>query len=387
MQTTNLAQPKHESIALTKLRLLIVDDSRVMRAGCRRILAEEFDLVEAENGAAAWQMLTGDHLIQVVFTDLSMPNRNGFQLLRDIRESVHARINQLPVIVITGHEDNEEMKRRALKLGATDFIAKPFDSVQLLSRARVWVQTGDLGRQLAQAQRTLAETSAVDTLTSLASAAFFKTKSNELVTAALCAGTDLGLIELEVDNFESLRQKIGQQAEDKVLVHLGKALNACLRPQDVVARLQDAHFAVAMPEIDSASSKAVAEHIRHTIAKARYRLGQASFQLSVSIGLASLIQDGANHFEALEDQASMRLKQALTAGGNQLITSSSDALHQSITLDQAAALAKVGRLELSQNELAHLMARLYPLLVIGNTQLKLNLEAGLQALQARLQRV
>ena len=95
------SNPQH--ITLEKPSILIVDDSAIMRKSMVKILCEEFNIVEAKDGVEGWENLVRDHSIQVVIADLMMPHKNGFQLLREIRESVHERINQLPVIIITSH--------------------------------------------------------------------------------------------------------------------------------------------------------------------------------------------------------------------------------------------------------------------------------------------
>ena len=89
--------------------------------------------------------------IKVVFSDLVMPRMNGFELLRNIRESIHTRISQLPVVIITGHNDDERMHRQPMSLGATDFITKPFDSIQLKARAKACVKYEDTSRKLEHA--------------------------------------------------------------------------------------------------------------------------------------------------------------------------------------------------------------------------------------------
>jgi len=124
-----------------KPRILAVDDSRVMRRAMSKVLGKEYDVVEAEHGEDAWTHLLNDPTIQVVFTDLSMPYLDGFGLLERMRDSDDPHLQALPVIIITGKDDDEETKQAALDKGASDFITKPFDSVQLQARAKAHVRT------------------------------------------------------------------------------------------------------------------------------------------------------------------------------------------------------------------------------------------------------
>src|SRR4051812_36892559 len=85
-----------------KARVLLVDDSKLVRLTATKILATQFDLVLAEDGEEAWQKISEDNTIQVVFTDLGMPKLDGYGLIQRIRQSENEGIRNQPVIVITG---------------------------------------------------------------------------------------------------------------------------------------------------------------------------------------------------------------------------------------------------------------------------------------------
>ena len=109
-----------------KPEILVVDDSKVIRLAVKKMLAGDYKLHFAEDGQIAWEMLQKNNAISVVFTDLNMPNLNGMELLNHIRCADTEHIADLPVIIITGHEDSESIKQEVFDAGATDFIAKPF---------------------------------------------------------------------------------------------------------------------------------------------------------------------------------------------------------------------------------------------------------------------
>ncbi|MBT8133609.1 MAG: response regulator, partial [Gammaproteobacteria bacterium] len=85
-------------------------------------------------------MLQNNSAISVVFTDLSMPNLNGMELLNNIRNSSNDQIANLPVIIMTGHDDSDSVKQEVFDAGATDFITKPFESIDLVSRAKAYAR-------------------------------------------------------------------------------------------------------------------------------------------------------------------------------------------------------------------------------------------------------
>src|SRR5512136_3414548 len=104
-----------------KLRVLVVDDKENMRRLVVRILEETFDVEEAEDGARALA-LVATRPYDVVVTDIRMPGADGFELLA----AVKARDPATEVVMMTGHATVGDAVR-AMKLGAYDYLEKPFD--------------------------------------------------------------------------------------------------------------------------------------------------------------------------------------------------------------------------------------------------------------------
>jgi len=116
--------------------ILLVDDSRVMRIALKKILQPEFDVVEASNGEAGWEALNDNPSVRCVFTDLAMPELDGFGLLERIRGAGESRIKSVPVIIITGNEDDPSMRSRVIEQGANDVVMKPFQTNDILTTTR-----------------------------------------------------------------------------------------------------------------------------------------------------------------------------------------------------------------------------------------------------------
>ncbi len=116
--------PLKTSDPLTPPRILLVDDSRVTRTLLRRLLSRAVprgEFVEASDGKEALTILeSGD--MDLVITDLLMPELDGFGVLEALRE----RWPDIPVIVVSGLDDTESLER-ALSLGAFDYLTKPFN--------------------------------------------------------------------------------------------------------------------------------------------------------------------------------------------------------------------------------------------------------------------
>ncbi len=115
------------------VKVLVADDDYAIRNALKRILRSlDCVAVEVSDGAAALEALSQPD-IQAAIIDLSMPVLNGVEVLRAIRSSPDRP--DFPVIVITGTADHETA-REVIKLGVSDFLAKPFKPEQVKLRLR-----------------------------------------------------------------------------------------------------------------------------------------------------------------------------------------------------------------------------------------------------------
>jgi two-component system KDP operon response regulator KdpE len=119
-----------------KYRILVVDDERRMVGFIRLNLEQDgFEVIEAYNGTQALERLR-DSLPDLILLDVMMPDIDGFEVLRMIRE-----ISQVPVIMLTAKgEENDKVK--GLELGADDYVTKPFSPRELVSRVKAVLRRG-----------------------------------------------------------------------------------------------------------------------------------------------------------------------------------------------------------------------------------------------------
>jgi DNA-binding response OmpR family regulator len=122
--------------SLRKYRILVVDDERRMVGFIRLNLEQDgFEVIEAYNGTQALDRLR-DSLPDLILLDVMMPDIDGFEVLRTIRE-----ISQVPVIMLTA-KGEEDDKVKGLELGADDYVTKPFSPRELVSRVKAVLRRG-----------------------------------------------------------------------------------------------------------------------------------------------------------------------------------------------------------------------------------------------------
>jgi len=256
-------------------RVIVIDDSKVIRNAARKMLGVEFDVVTAEDGEDGWAQIQRDATIQVVFTDLVMPGMNGYELLRDIRTAADARTRALPVIVVTGIEDDEVARVRALELGATDFITKPFTTIDLLARARAHAshqrETSELRAQTTR-----------DALTGLANRAGFLDRLQQDMAYARRHHQELTLVRIELDDFRPIFLQRGKDVGERLLVHVAKLLRATIRKEDTAGRVSLGGFALSLPAGDPSGVARMVSRVRADVAAQWTAIVGATFPVKLS---------------------------------------------------------------------------------------------------------
>jgi CheY-like chemotaxis protein/signal transduction histidine kinase len=116
--------------------LIVDDDARNIFALTTMLENHEMDIVSATNGRHAIEMLQEQQDIDVVFMDIMMPDMDGYQTMREIRKD--PRFGALPILALTAKAMKGD-REKCLAAGASDYIAKPVNTNELLSLLRVWL--------------------------------------------------------------------------------------------------------------------------------------------------------------------------------------------------------------------------------------------------------
>ncbi|MCH8543259.1 MAG: response regulator [Alcanivorax sp.] len=359
-----------------KPRLIIVDDSRVMRTAVKKMLGDRFDVVVAEDGQKGWDAIRADQSIQVVFTDLSMPEMDGYELLQRIRTCDDPGVAGLPVIIVTGAENDDAARERALALGATDFISKPFNTTDLTARA-----TAHANYQ--RARKTLEERTTIDTLTGLGNAAFYAARLKQDLAFAARHQHALSVVRLEVDHFNKLFIRAGKEAADHLLVEVARLVARLIRKEDTAARTGVAQFSVTLPTADGAGARVFAERLCRQVREAGISHGGRRLPVTVSVGVLTPGTHPGQTTRTVQEEAGTVLQAAVAAGGDRVMTDSDlrkaarETLPSSpekpakgaygsppISVEQALAMLKAGRDKEVAAHAAALREQLAPLLTL-----------------------
>lgn len=257
--------------------ILIVDDEGIHRKVLTYLLEEDYQLIIAKNGEQALQRLEENPNIDLVLLDVMMPGMNGYDVLKAIKSN--PKTQTLMVIFITGLKESidEEM---GLRLGAVDYITKPFHPTTVKTRINNYLQMVH--------QRKLLEILAErDGLTEICNRRRFDELFQYEWQRSVRDDTPLSLIMLDVDCFKLFNDNYGHSGGDYVLKNVAKTLSQQLRrPADLVARYGGEEFVILLPNTDSIGAKSQAEEILKAITRLQipHDYSEVSAFLSVSMG-------------------------------------------------------------------------------------------------------
>ena len=139
-----------------KFTILVVDDSRTVRASINKILGSNYNVVQAEDGEDAWEKLVELQKVSMVISDIMMPKLDGYGLICRIRAATRPEIMNIPIVVITSSED-AITRERAHACGANDFIVKPVRAIDLMERANFHTEAKLSGKQSPHDSSTFVE--------------------------------------------------------------------------------------------------------------------------------------------------------------------------------------------------------------------------------------
>lgn len=287
---------------LKNIQILVVDDSATIRGLISKYLSTSYSVLVAGNGEEAWQVIQeNNHSITLIFLDMHMPVLNGMLLLKQIRDSDNQNISNLPVIMITGYEDCEAAKQASYKMGATDFISKPFSEIDILSRVKPYKEHN---QQIAQ----LEENTSHDSLTDLYNKNGFREVAEKAIAGAHRHGLDLSILNLQIVNMENIASHYSQRIVEQLILTITNNLKKSLRGEDLLSFHGNGRFSALLPMTKLFKAHIVAMRFQTTIGKLAFKIDDETIRLKLAIGLSSTEDKNIGmKFDDLDAQANQAL--------------------------------------------------------------------------------
>ena len=352
---------------MQKQRVLLVDDSRIVRTTIARLIRKSFDVREEADGEAGWQAISTDPSIVVVFSDIQMPKLDGFGLLERMRTSQDPRIKSMPVIVISGDEE-DATKKRARAAGANDFITKTTDGTEILSRIDNLLHLVEAKQQLVATKQAVDQTATRDPITGAFTPHYLATEGTKHFSHARRHGGSLSVLVFQVDTHAENTEKVGKAVADQLLARIVKLVMGTLRAEDTMGRLGDASFAVVFSGTSSQQAMAFARRMGEQLEKAQVNYRGQVLRIGASMGLAALDVDAASSIDELMKLAQQRLKDVAARKAQQRIVNQDEvSLMKPVNLpsdiERAVQVIENAKPEQLGDAASELLRRMLPFLV------------------------
>jgi two-component system cell cycle response regulator len=269
-----------------KPRVLIADDSRIVRATLIKHIEGMFEFREALDGEQAWETLLIDPNIRVVITDLTMPKLDGYGLLKRIRQSKISRIRNLPVVIVSGSDEQEE-RERAKAAGASDLITKGIGTAQLLSRLDILSKLINTQQEFEHRLDVLVRNLETESNLSLTSIEAFEAQAKILLENAVRHRKNFVILNICVALTNTIVEGPVALPRFTLVSAIGQLLKCTVRQSDIVAKTGEAEFTLATGSIQSDSARSFAQRICAAIASVNM-VKDERMELVASCGLTSL---------------------------------------------------------------------------------------------------
>ena len=348
--------------------ILIVDDSRVVRATLMQHLKGYYEVREEADGDAAWQTLVLDHSIQAVISDLHMPKLNGLELVERIRASKLRRLQELPFILVSG-EETEEDRQRATDAGVSDFVTKGVGSAEILLRLKHLLALSEAREDLDAGRERMVQ----DPLSGLFTRKFLELQTAQALSHSARHGGDSSLLVFGFDGYQGMCERLGADTAAEVGHRFARMLAGKIRQEDSLGHFGAGQYAIVSPGTALSYCATFAERVRQAVEVSRLSVQGQPLSVTVSIGLAGVPADHVTSAGALLDLAGHRMQEAMQAGGNRIVSGGVAPATRTISIHHALELLASNRADAVKPHLVALAKQLGPLLQLLDKELGLAL--------------
>ncbi len=367
--------------SLPSPKVLVVDDSRMVRATIIKHIRGRFEIREEADGEAGWEALLVDPTIQLVLTDIGMPRLDGFGLLQRIRESKVLRVQSIPVVIISGDED-DAARERALRLGANDFVSKGASGSELIARLESQVSLVVAKHELEKSRAALAtQGPPVDPTSGLATPSYLNHHAEQELARARRHQGDISVMVINIDRYDQLIGWHGARVAELIARKLSTILTTKVRTEDTVSQLGPSQFAVLSPSTDLVGCCAFALRLQRAMDKLVMTYREERIRISVTIGVSSSVVDGIKTVGHLIETATERAQRGIAAGGNRVVADKGEVdqtmvdrqLKQAASIDHALLQLRNGATDEVAERLPEVIAALLPLFELMESRLQCGL--------------
>jgi len=270
--------------------------------------------VVADGQAAVERVALGG--VSLVLLDVLMPRLGGLEACRLLKGMTSGAF--LPVVLVTVKTDSQS-RVEGLKIGADDYVCKPFDENELLARVDAMLRIKRLHDHVAESRQRLEQLSIFDDLTGLYNYRHLQVRLGEEYKRAERHHESLACMVVDIDRLQLQNELGGRGHGDIVIRHVADTLRRGTRSEDVLARFGGDEFLLVLPGLHFAGAVTVAERLfRELRERPVMANGVAGHPVSVSAGVALFPSRDVRTRDSLLRSADIALGCAKREGGGRV---------------------------------------------------------------------
>ena len=299
------------------MQIAIVDDNPMARQILRTSLVRcGNNVIEFNDGLAAWNYLNNEAMIRFIITDWMMPGMDGIELIRRIRAANFP--GYIYIIILTSKEDKDDLVK-GLEAGADDYLVKPFNFNELKARVSIGLRILNLETDLKQASSLMEVMALHDSLTGLYNRRAIYQHLDAELNRAIRENRPLSLVMLDIDHFKNINDRYGHLAGDQVLNQVAKVAQQTVRSYDWVGRWGGDEFLIILPGAASSYAAKISERILAHLAAIHEPMSDGSeLSFTASIGIYTYL-GGKTGLDQLVQFADKALFQAKNSGRGRVV--------------------------------------------------------------------
>lgn len=295
--------------------IVIADDDRITRELLASILrGNGYEVEVVSDGQQAVERMAKG-AADLLLLDVMMPRMNGLEACRLIKAMTVESF--LPIVLVTVKTDPAS-RVEGLKIGADDYVCKPFEEGELLARVQAMLRIKHLYDDLQRTRLKLERVSVHDELTGLYNYRYLNVRLGEEFKRSERSHEPLACVVIDLDRLRTWNERGGRQLGDAIIRSAAEVIRRTVREADIVVRYGGDEFLLLLPATHFAGSVSVAERISREVVAQPWGPFTEGERMTLSIGIALYPSRDVRGKEALVKSAEIALHRAKRDGMNRI---------------------------------------------------------------------
>lgn len=290
-----------------KVRVCVVDDHvQQAKVLCEGLRLHDYEAFEAHCGIEALEVCAREK-VDLVLLDVGLPDIDGYEVCKRLKEAPATK--DVAVIFVTAKGEPEDISR-GYKLGASDYVTKPFNLPMVMVRVEAVMRNKEVANQLQTEEISLDDYGYTDHLTGLKNRRYLMERLQEEVDKAHRYDTPMSCVVWDVDEVEAIDAESGPVSTDDLLAEMALSFRRFTRAHDVLARYDGSVFAAILPHTSLNHALGYVSNILDEVEGTTFSDPNFPTRVGMSIGIVSCRNGSAKNADYIFGEAMRSLLQA-----------------------------------------------------------------------------